>query len=639
MRYGSSADAPTHLSHHQLPPEWLDTDDDLNEVITSAVRGGRNIATRASSASLFPRPPRPPTEPASVPSPFSDFGEEEAPYRTPVERSKRAGTVRPAEAAGRDRSKSKSESESEKRESKREKRESKSKSRSESKSRSRSESAAPLPAAPPTPEPAPAATPAPTPAAQAGPALQLPPGVGAIDPLAVPIPPELAPTIFGWVRRIALQSDLKGADKMLREALLDLTSSLSIAIVYPGPEGLWTLGEDDELPKDAQPLVAVATARQAIVTTHSAIIPVLTASETVAVVTLNRNPRNPAYHPIEHIAMIALLRESAAILHHLAINHLQRTAEINADKGGLYRGEALEAHRSRGHEGVPVSLSPFWVRRAYPMLVAMILIALVVTIFLSVPTYSTGQGMVVLPGQTTTSPAMGTADEVMIEPGKVVAAGQVMVRLHSSDQAAELQLALTQLKNAKMHYLQEQADEGAKKALSEAAARVERAQAAVDARVIRARRGGVVADVRVRVGQAVNVGDFIATIVDPGTEPEVMALLPGSDLPRLRIGQTLQLQLDGYKKVPLEATVTAVGNEVIGAEAAMRYVGQQQADQFKLQGGNYVIVRAKLPSRTFETEHRTYYFHHGMIGQTEVKVASKPFLVSLIPALEKYIPD
>jgi membrane fusion protein (multidrug efflux system) len=143
----------------------------------------------------------------------------------------------------------------------------------------------------------------------------------------------------------------------------------------------------------------------------------------------------------------------------------------------------------------------------------------------------------------------------------------------------------------------------------------------------------------VRVGQALNGGDHIATIVDPSTEPEVMAFLPGTDLPRLRVGQTLQVELGGYKKVRELATITSVGKEVIGAEAAARYVGAQQADAFKLQGGNFVIVRAKLPSKTFQTEHRTYYYHHGMTATTEVKVVSKPFLVSLLPALEKYFPD
>ena len=58
--------------------------------------------------------------------------------------------------------------------------------------------------------------------------------MGAIDPMAVPVPPELGGPIYGWIRRLALQADLIGADKVLREAFVDLTSALSVAIIYPG---------------------------------------------------------------------------------------------------------------------------------------------------------------------------------------------------------------------------------------------------------------------------------------------------------------------------------------------------------------------------------------------------------------------
>ena len=46
-----------------------------------------------------------------------------------------------------------------------------------------------------------------------------------------------------------------------------------------------------------------------------------------------------------------------------------------------------------------------------------------------------------------------------------------------------------------------------------------------------------------------------------------------------------------------------------------------------------------MPKRTFITEQREYHYFHGMPATTEVKVQSKPFLVTLLPALEKYFPD
>ena len=69
----------------------------------------------------------------------------------------------------------------------------------------------------------------------------------------MPLPPELAPPIYGWVRRLALQADLASADRLLRDAIADLTSSLSVVIIYAGPDGFYTLGHDGELPKDHAP--------------------------------------------------------------------------------------------------------------------------------------------------------------------------------------------------------------------------------------------------------------------------------------------------------------------------------------------------------------------------------------------------
>jgi hypothetical protein len=55
------------------------------------------------------------------------------------------------------------------------------------------------------------------------------------------------------------------------------------------------------------------------------------------------------------------------------------------------------------------------------------------------------------------------------------------------------------------------------------------------------------------------------------------------------------------------------------------------------QEGSYVLVKAKLPKRTFRAKGRTYNFHPGMPAKTEVKVESKRFVVTLLPSLEKYV--
>lgn len=467
-------------------------------------------------------------------------------------------------------------------------------------------------------------------------------GAGAIDPLAVPTPPELAGVIYGHVRRIALQADLAGADRVLRDALAELTSSLSCAIVYPGEDGLWTLGDDDEVPRDHQRLVAVATARRAMISNHVAIIPVATTTETVAVITLTRNARQPGFQPLDHVAMVALAREAAPILHHLAVQHLQRASEIQADKGSLYRGEALEAHRTRGQEGELVQLSPTWVRRAYPILVVAMLAAVGFAIFIRVPTYSTGTAVVMFEGSTSvTATASGTVDQVFVRDNQPVKKGDPLVRMNSPDEAAQLAMSETEWRDTQVQFLFEQSDEQVRKTLAQAATNRDHALARVEARTIRAPRDGVVTNLHVKEGTALQLGSYVLQITDENSEIEVLGFLPSKDSPRIRATMGLQLELEGYTKARVIGAITHVQPDAVSAGEAAKLGSEMLAESIAkdLTSGTWITVRARLPSRTFQAERNTYHYHHGMRAKVEVKVQSKPFLATLLPAVEKYLPD
>lgn len=504
----------------------------------------------------------------------------------------------------------------------------------ERKSRSKSESkSAPSRSAPSK------SAPVPSPAAEAERASA--PQIGMIDPLAVPVPPELGPTIYGWIRRLALQNELTTADRILRDAMLEVTSSLSCMVVYPGQDGLWTLGADEEIPKESGPIVAVAQARRAVIASHTALIPIVTTTECVAVILLTRNPRNPGFQPIEQLAMLGLARESAAILHHLAVQHLQKATELKADKGSLYRPEALEAHRNRGTEGAPIHISPAWVRRAYPLIVLAVIVAALFTIFIKVPTYSTGRGVVVLDGTTVTAPAMGTVDKLFVSPGQAVEKGSILVKLQAAAEQDEVANAKAELDNATRAYLSEQSDETTKKQLASIWARYNTAKSKLEQRTIRAPKAGTISDLRTRNGALLQPGDAIAMIVEGGnTLPEIQAFLPAKDRPRLRIGQTLQVGLSGYTKIREQAEITYVAREGIGSSEVAKLLGPSLADALRMPpDGSYVLVKARLPRRTFETDHAVLPFSQGMLADTEVKIAEKPFLVTLFPALEKYVPN
>jgi biotin carboxyl carrier protein len=507
--------------------------------------------------------------------------------------------------------------------------------------------AAPQMPAPPNPATAPV-TPGPaTPVSiPAGLPAGIPAGIDALDPMSTPTPPELAGSVYGHIRRLALQADLAGADRVLRDALAELTSSLSCTIVYPGQDGLWTLGADDELPRDTQPLIAAATARRALIASHSAVIPVITTTETVAVITLTRNPRQPAYQPVEQIAMVALAREAAPILHHLAVQHLQRASEIKADKGSLYRGEALEAHRNRGQEGQLVNLTPGWVRRAYPILVVAILIALGFAILVKVPTYSTGTAVVVFEGSTSVTAAIaGTVEKVFVKENEAVKKGDPLARLNTPDEVAQLTAAETEWRDQQIQFLFDPTDEQARKAMKTAATQRDQALARVEARTIRAPRDGVVTNLHVKEGVAVQPGGYVLQITDENSEIEVLSFLPSKDSPRIRETMGLQLELDGYRKARVIGTITHVQPDAVSGSEAAKLGGEMLAEsiarelQANAQTTTWITTRARLPARTFKAEHNTYHYHHGMHAKVEVKIQSKPFLATLLPGLQKYLPE
>lgn len=487
------------------------------------------------------------------------------------------------------------------------------------------------------PLPLPPSAPAPAPIAPPYAAFE---GGASFDPLALPLPPDIAPPIYTWLRRLALQADLGGADRLLREAFVDLTSALSVLLIYNGPEGLHTLGINDELPKDTQPVVAVARSRRALVSTHAAFVPVATANDTVAVVMLQRNSRQPAFNMVDHVTMAALARESASIMHHLLAQHRQSKDEQAADKKSLYRGEALEAHRKRGQEGQLTELSPGWVRRTYHVLCVLTVLAIVFASWVEVPTYSSGTGVVVFNGTPVTTPMAGTVDKVFVQSAQEVHAHDILVRLKADKEESDLRQANTELEAALDQYLFDSTDETVRKSLVTAQAQAKRAEDALAQRTIRATVDGTVSDIRIREGMALEFGAPILTVVAPGTEPELWAYLPSSDRPRLHAGMDLQIELQGYEKKRESAKIYEVGRDGIGVNEARRTLGTELADALKLpqEGGTFVVIKAKLPKRTFRARGKTYNYHQGMPAKTEVRVESKRFIVTLLPSLEKYLP-
>jgi multidrug efflux pump subunit AcrA (membrane-fusion protein) len=437
-----------------------------------------------------------------------------------------------------------------------------------------------------------------------------------------------------------MQAELSSADRLLRDSFADLTESLSILILYVGPDGFHTVDAADEVPDETSPFELAATMRQAIVESHRAFVPITTATGTVAVIRLLRNAHQPPFDPVAVMLMAAIARESVPIIHHLFTLHHQHILEQEQDKKSLYRPEALAAYRTRGQEGVVTELSPSWVRATYYVVLVTIVIVYMYATLKHLPTYSTGKGVVVFDGTPITAPAGGTIEAVYVRGGQSVAAGDPLVKLASEAENAALRQATAELETAVQQYLFDRTDESVRKSMASAVAAVNRARDTVDQRTVRAKTAGTVSDVRIRPGTAIEQGAPILTILAPNAQPEVWAYLPGSDRPRFRRGMALQVELLGnYQKARDIALIYEVGRDVIGGSEVQRTLGKEFADSLQLQTGqSYVVVKAKLKSRTFRSKGRTYNFFPGMPAKTEIVIEDKRVLSLIFPSAEKYLP-
>jgi multidrug efflux pump subunit AcrA (membrane-fusion protein) len=162
------------------------------------------------------------------------------------------------------------------------------------------------------------------------------------------------------------------------------------------------------------------------------------------------------------------------------------------------------------------------------------------------------------------------------------------------------------------------------------------AVAALEQRVLRAPRDGIVTDIGVDPGQHLDVGNAAMAVVDDSVGAlEVVMFLPGGDRPQIDVGMPLRLELDGFEYAYQDLVVDTVTEGVVGPHEAKRMLGEQLADTLPMGSGGVVMVRAQLPSPTFESDGEIYPYHDGMGGHVEVRLRDETILEMLIPALKE----
>ncbi len=478
--------------------------------------------------------------------------------------------------------------------------------------------------------------------------------------LAVQLPPALIAEFFAIARRMAIQNGLEPAEQVLSRALAELLVADRVHVRYyhPGVQKLWQIGESPHAPERDRGLAVQAARAGLTVWTDCArqvrlyeteaddpggdgnerllVQPLRSNGQVVAVVTVSRRAQRPEFSPEERAMTEAIAGTAAPILAHFVFRYYSEMQDKRlALSSGLFREEA-EAHRQgvRDKNGAPIRIAPEWVKYCYWVILGVAGIGLIYLMVARVGQYSTGPAIIRVDGERLTARAEGTVSRVRVKTGQMVKVGDPLVEFYAGNEAVGLDEADKEYSRQLASFLLDPADNQAKTMLSAAATQLESARARVNQRTVRATREGRISDLRVRQGMLVGPGEHVVTIEKDKSKPKIVAFLPGSDLPQLKKGMKLRLELAGYNTPTIFATVEEIGQEVIGPREAARYLGMSKADAAPV-GGAVVVVVASLPVETFEFEDQPYRFHDGMPGSAEVEINSESILYALVPGLRK----
>ena len=373
-------------------------------------------------------------------------------------------------------------------------------------------------------------------------------------------------------------------------------------------------------------------------------IPSLEGNQTLGVLVALRNPDDaPFGEDDERLLQTIAARLAPAVDREVLqatfdalASHPESTQGPNED---LFRREALEHYfQDAQDQGHLLQLSPRWTQWTYPVLLSLVAAALVFSLVASVHEYADGTALVRVEGRDDiVAPLSGTVSAIEVRPGQRVEAGELLVGLYSAQEAAELERLEQEFQLGLLNRLRHPADPNVERALGALQARKRQAEARLEERSVRAPRPGVVSDVRVRPGQPLTPGEVVLTLQAELQEPSIVAVFPGHYRPLIQIGMPLRLELEGYRYAYQRLTVDGITDEVFGPAEARRLLGPG-GDTVPL-SGPVVLVTARLPSDTFESDGRRYAYHDGISGRAEIRVRSERLITTLVPALETVLPS
>lgn len=310
-------------------------------------------------------------------------------------------------------------------------------------------------------------------------------------------------------------------------------------------------------------------------------------------------------------------------------------SDLRADDS-LFRTEAIEYHRRPSDdEGRLLRVTPLWLNGLYRLLMGSGIAVGALVLMVPAGEYASGPAIVRLAERSeVNAETAGLVEEILVAPGDRVKADQLLARLESSRQEAELEKRRRELELLLIERLR--APRGASRSrLGAAHEEVRLAEKGLKRLELRAPHEGVIGDVLLRPGKAVEPGQLAFTVISPEArgEPTVIGLLPGRYRPLLEPGMPMQLRLSGYRAARQELTIEHVSASVVSAAEVRALAGPIAGGGPGGLGGagGFVLVQARLPSTYFEAAGRRYEYHDGLPGMAEVPVRKRTLASLLLP--------
>lgn len=296
----------------------------------------------------------------------------------------------------------------------------------------------------------------------------------------------------------------------------------------------------------------------------------------------------------------------------------------------MFRSEAV-AHYGRGNAHSRVlRLTADGTDLAFHVLIASFAGALAWLALARVHEYASGPVLVRATHRVAVTAVLpGSVERLHVTEGQVVSAGAALVSLHAAQSRAELARTQADFGLQLLRMLQEPGEGGARAAVAALNAQRDLARDQLEQHTLRAPRPGRVADLRVRVGQHIDAGQVMLSLVDGEAAYEAVVLLPGAYRPQLELGVPVRLEWDGYRHAYTHANLASVGDELLGPAEALRQLG---TDALAPEGPT-VMFKARLPAPGFNARGRALHYFDGMRGRARVRVQSERVLLALFPSL------